>query len=462
MMMTATIRFRTCALALLGVILVASVLIWPLPLLGFQVDTHTGMVVAVEPLTPADREGVQIGDRILAIYGFAWPEINTRMLIVPLPWHAGTPTPMLVQRDDATIPLILYADAPTHNLQFAKLIGLSLAITCWATGYILGVSPHATQRRLQWVAWFWLWLGVALSLYHVVHVTSYVLSVVVLWVLSTVLAPLSVLMHAWYPSRPRPSNLPPVWGWLAFGGLQVSMVVVALAAPSTAVLLRQLHTMTFFAFLASFFVSTMVLWRAYQTTTIAHIQRQIRLIAAACIIVGCWWALLIIGRALAPDVVARIPASVMPAAAMLIPLAYLVGGISPDLLRIDVVTRRIVQLMVAAVLLSGVILIAVQTGLIPSAPALSILLLLLGTPPACAAPRSTYVAAAGTARTLCTVVSRGPPVRPVAPCTPSGRGASGGHSSDFRQPAGGGVRASRYQHANLDMPCGARLTPPRA
>jgi signal transduction histidine kinase len=375
--------FRICALALFSVIIGAWLLIWPLPDLGFQADPQAGVVLHVAPATPAASGGLQAGDQIRHIYGFPWEAINTRLIIVPLPWVAGTPTPVVVQRGTADIALQIVADQPTPALQWEKFVRLVIALTCLATGYLLGISPRSAARHLQGTAWFWLLLGGALGIYQLVFMTSYVLSVVVLWFMSTVLAPMAVLMHVWYPSRPVTAQAEAqahrwLWGLIALA--QVIMLAVASTAASTTHLLRILETTTFFAFLTSFLLSALVLGRAYQTTTIAHVQRQIRLIAAACMLVGCTWALLRMGATLVPGLQAYIPYGALPAIATLVPCAYLVGGISPDLFRLDRIVRQVTLLGATVVILLGTVFLTAPM-LVVRTPAFSLLVIALGIVP---------------------------------------------------------------------------------
>ena len=94
------------------------------------------------------------------------------------------------------------------------------------------------------------------------------------------------------------------------------------------------------AFLVGLIGSGVLLYHAYQRTTIEHLRRQIRLIAMSCFFVAIAWLLLYVipsfigGEALIADHWVDLIAGAVP-------LAYLVGGVAPDLYRVDRVVMRL-------------------------------------------------------------------------------------------------------------------------
>lgn len=378
-------RFRAgAALALLAIV-GAAMLYWPLPELGIATDPATGTVLAVTEGSPAARGGLLPGDQITRIYDYKWAAIDTRLLLVPLPWHAGTQTPVQVRRGDATLDLMLSAGRPELALQIDKALRTIVALVCWATGFLLGISPHAVNRRLESAAWFWVLLGGALGLYELVQIVSYPLTVVVLWALSTVLAPAAVMMHVWYPSRPIAGDVvrrAQRWWLLAIALLQGAFVSLAIFGRTTTGLLALLDTGTTLVYLGSFIASAVLLWRAYRGTTIAHIKRQIRLIAGACLIVASAWAMLLLGEVIAPNLAARVPPVTLTAIAVIVPLAYLFGGISGDLLRADWLARRFVTSAGAVVAVLALLATGAELGLLTPTPLVVIIIVLIAYQPA--------------------------------------------------------------------------------
>ncbi|HMQ31803.1 MAG TPA: PDZ domain-containing protein [Chloroflexaceae bacterium] len=375
--MTATDRFRLAALAVLVIILGAVLLLWPVPSLGLALDLQTGTVRTIQPGSPAARAGVQPGDRITSIYGYPWQAVNTRLLLIPLPWSADIPTPMTVVHEGVARDLVAWAGVPDGWLQVEKALRALIALTCWWTGYLLGRSPRATDWRLRWTAWFWVILGGSLGLYQLTIVVSYPLTIAVLWVQCSVLAPVAVAIHHWYPLRPTsPVLLGRVWRVLSAAIIagQVGLLGLVLASPATTVVFERLDTVVTYVYLASIILSAVTLWHAYRTTVIAHVRRQIRLIGAACMLVGCWWALLVLlgwGNA---SLQALIPPAAFPFGAVLIPLAYLLSGVSADLMRIDQLVRRLLVHALTALTLLGFLVAGVQSQQLIVTPALALLM----------------------------------------------------------------------------------------
>lgn len=378
-------RFRAGAVLALLTIIGAALLYWPLPALGIATDPATGIVLVVEADSPAARGGLRPGDQIIRIYDYPWAAIDSRLLLVPLPWRAGTPSPVQVQRDNTTVALTFSAGRPDLALQVDKALRTLVALVCWGTGFLLGTSPQTVNRRLQWAAWFWVLLGGALGLYQLVQIVSYPLQVAVLWLLSTILAPAVVMMHVWYPSRPVSSATfrRAQRGWLLAMGLMQALFLglVALGRTTTGIL-ALLDTGTLLVFLVSFILSAAMLWRAYRDTTIAHIRRQIRLIAVACLIVASGWAILILGEVVAPQLIAPIPPVTLTVIVAVIPLAYLFGGISADLLRVDLIARRMVIHAGSVVAILTLLAAVTQLGLLTPTPTLVAIIVLAAYQPA--------------------------------------------------------------------------------
>jgi signal transduction histidine kinase len=370
------------ALAIIGI--VAFALLWPLPDVGFTPDLATGEVVYVQPDSPAAQADVRPSDVVMMIYGYPWTALNDRLLVVPIPWRRGTPTPLVVLRDGATIDLTIRTDAPDPVLQAEKAIRALIAFTCWMTGVLLGASPRARDPALRRTAWFWVLLGGTLGLYPLASIVSYPFTIAVLWMQCTVLAPLAVAVHFWYPSRPIPSLLQQRTQWWLIGVMmlfQIGALGLTSTASTTVERYIRWHSIAPVMFLMSFGLSTIVLWRAYRRTPIAHVRRQISLIATACAVTGCGWVILLLGDIALPRWSAQLPPGRFVALAALIPLAYLVGGVSADLMRLDQIARRVLVHLLAGVSVFSLIVGVVQVQLVIGTPTLVIVLGLALYPP---------------------------------------------------------------------------------
>lgn len=369
--------FRLIALlGLLGLLTIIA-LLGPLPELGVYLDLATGLVTQVIAGSAAAQAGMFPGDRVIAIYGYPWEAINSRLWLLPLPWQPGTPTPVVLIRGGEEMSLTLFAGPPDLALQVEKALLAVTALICWGTGYLLGTSPRATDWRLQWAAWFWVLLGLTIGVYQLTSLTSYILSVAILWFQITVLAPVAVALHLWYPSRPVADLVQQRARRLLIGAvvlLQVGAAGLVFTASSTVQAYDRLNMVGPFVFLAAFLLSVLLLWRAYPTMEVAHVRRQIRLIGAACVLAFSSWVLLLLIGELVPAFAAVLPSGALTMCAAVIPLAYLISGVSADLMRLDQVARRAVIHSLAGVASIAVVAACSMAGLLSATPVLLLLL----------------------------------------------------------------------------------------
>jgi hypothetical protein len=366
-------RFRAGAALTLFTIIISVWLYWPLPDLGFEADPVTGIVVGVAPNLAAAQGGLLPGDQVISIYGYPLSAVNTRVLLVPLPWREGMTSPLQVQRNGTGIDLTLRPGRPSLALQVDKALRGLVALTCWATGMLIASSPQASNRRYQWAAWFWMILGAALGLLLLVQIVSELLTVAVLWLLCTILAPAAVVMHIWYPGRPIPAAIERRtrrWWLGSMLVLQVLFLGLAISGRTTYGLHKLLDSATTLAFLMSFVLSAVILWQAYQATTISHIRRQIRLIVWACAIVACVWFILVFGAIVTPQLMRLVPSVTLTVVAVIVPLAYLVGSMSGDLLRVDLLARRLVLEASTLLAITALLAAATRTGFFTPTPTL--------------------------------------------------------------------------------------------
>lgn len=371
-------RFRAGSALTLFAIIIAVWFYWPLPDLGFEADPVTGIVVGVAPNSPAAQAGLLPGDQIISIYDYPLSAVNTRVLLVPLPWREGMNSPLQVQRSGTLIDLTLRPGRPSLALQVDKALRALVALTCWATGMLIATSPQAANRRHQWAAWFWMILGAALGLLLLVQIVSELLTVAVLWLLCTILAPAAVVMHIWYPGRPIPAVVERRmrrWWLASMLALQILFLGLAISGQTAYGLHKLLDTATTVAFLTSFVLSAAILWRAYRATTISHIRRQIRLIVWACAIVACVWLILVLGEIVAPQLMHLVPPVTLTVVAAIVPLAYLIGSVNVDLLRVDLLARRLVLGASTLLAITALLAAVTQAGFFAPTPTLLVVVI---------------------------------------------------------------------------------------
>lgn len=341
-------------------------IIWPIGFLGYTADLRNGTVIAVTPRTPAAVAGLQVGDRIINIYGQPWSEVvvswNALVFVPPV----GSPIEMQIDRAGSLSIITLKHTTPDASFQVVKAVNLLLAGLCWLVGYVLGMVRRGQTSSPPIVAAFWLAMGGLLALYPFASFASVPLQVLLRWLAIALLAPASVYLHLWFPARPvAPPTLKRVRrlvvGW-AVGSSAVLAGVIVLWRPSLTELLFTLSDIQIVVWFAAFVTSGSILFRAYHRAQVAHIRRQVRLIALACLVAGCGWAfaftlpLLLHAPALLSDQRFNIVAAG-------IPLAYLVGGIGRDLYRVDRALLRLVSHVLATlVVFSGLALVVAVFG----------------------------------------------------------------------------------------------------
>jgi signal transduction histidine kinase len=341
----------------LALIIVALVLLWPVPYLGYATRAATGVVTQVTPDSTAARAGIRPGDRIVRKFDYAWADLGTQRVLFPLAWSQVQEVPLLVERDGVLLDVTLPAEPPTHAYQLEKLGAFALGSLCWLTGWLLGLVRRHDLSHLRPFVWFWLVLGGVVGAYTFARYSSYPLALVAQWLLLTVLAPLAIAIHAWFPPRPMPPADRRRMMQLLIVGLCAAQAIfvgfIALWQPTVVALVTACGFALPVVFVLAFMGSGIVLWRAGRQTTIAHIHRQIRLIAAACVLVAAIWTVL----RTAPAIVGLeplLPHYAVDLVSGLVPLAYLISGAAPDLYRLErLVVRVTMHVLTLALLLAG-------------------------------------------------------------------------------------------------------------
>ncbi len=345
--------FRLLALIAFAAIVAANILMWPTTYLGYDIDPVTSTIVFVAPDSPAARAGVSEGDVLVRLYGLPWNDVarHWNVLSLEAPWRSSVA--LDVERDGRVLAFTLYPQPASDALQLVKMKFLLLGLCCWATGYFVGVARRHEVAGSFTLPLFWLALSIVLGTYTFTVSASWPLYVCALWLSVTFLAPLCVYMHLWYPPRPLSKKIARrgLVSLLAIVGVMnaVLLALIATIQPPLPVLYEALRrTVAPVAFSIALAASSVLLIAAYRRVMIAHIQRQIRIIAVAYIVVAaCWLLALVLSEGLGLDV--SIADGWLGLLAILIPGAYLYTGAVPNLRRVDRITTRLCASAVASV-----------------------------------------------------------------------------------------------------------------
>lgn len=244
----------------------------------------------------------------MSLYGLPWNDVarHWNVLSLEAPWRSTVA--LEVTRDGRALSLTLYPQPASNALQLIKLKFLLLGLSCWATGYFVGVARRHEVAGSFTLPFFWLALSIVLGTYTFTVSASWPLYVCALWLSVTILAPLCVYMHLWYPPRPLSKQtarrgLVSLIAVVGVGNavLLASVATIQLPLPVLYEALRR--TVAPVAFSIALAASSVLLIAAYRRVTIAHIQRQIRIIAVAYIVVAaCWLLALVLSDGLGLDI----------------------------------------------------------------------------------------------------------------------------------------------------------------
>lgn len=313
-------------------------LFWPVPELGMIPDTTTGTILWVDPDSASADAGILTGDRILHIYHYDWNDAAQQPFLFPLAWDMPRTVPIRLEHDGAIIDIQLDVRSPSVAFQQSKIVALLIGLSCWLTGFVLGRLQRQAWTHASMLGWFWTSVGLLAGIYPLVRAGSYPLTLIVQWILLTVIAPLAAVMHVWFPPRllnPRTTH------WVRMGllgsilGLNLMGLLIIFYQQLTILsLIDSLSVIMPAALGVSVLISALVLLRTVIQTPIAHLQRQARIILITNLMIGfCWLGL----RTLPAirDPLHDVPHTWLDLLVVAIPLAYLVGAVTPDLYRLD-------------------------------------------------------------------------------------------------------------------------------
>jgi signal transduction histidine kinase len=354
--MLPTLALHGLALVMVSAILWGLVVLWPIPHLGYLMEARTGVIQAVEAGSPAALAGLRVGDQVVALYRQPWAALVWQWNVLPLIGPLDVPIPVTIQRAGMMYEVGVRVAPPAPPYQAVKVSYAVLALCCWLTGYLLGTVRRQEVPRARALAIFWLLASGIVGVYMFAINAAQPLRLLLHATLATVLMPAFVALHVWYPVQAVSMAIARRtrrW-WLATSSLLVVLLLVIALVDRTLLFVVDLQG-TPLALLAGCSGSGVLLWWRYHHTVIPHTRRQIRIIGVACMLVFLSWLFAFFG----PTVVTAFTFVADPLlilAPALIPLAYLVGGVVPDLYRIDRLARRWLAHLVTLTTVSSLVL----------------------------------------------------------------------------------------------------------
>jgi signal transduction histidine kinase len=343
-----------------------NLLLWRIEYLGYDTELVSGMIIAVAPEGAAAAAGLRPGDQLVTLYDLPLKQIVYHWNLWAPIQQSGAAIPVTVERAGDIIAFALPRSAPEPAYQADKVVFILLAAACWVSGALLGFGRRHEVNGSRSVAVFWLLMAGVLGCYKFAATLSLPFLALLSWLLLTILPPLAVCVHVWFPARAitsqrsRRAQRALIASWSGLNLFIALGWLVWRPEPATMVIYAGLPIMV--AFVCAFAGSGLLLLEAYRQVSAPHVRRQIRLLAAACLFTAGVWLIfrllpMLLGTA------PPLPDALIDLTPILIPLAYLVTGTATGLYTLDRIATRIVteMLVLAAIALifaGAVVLVA--------------------------------------------------------------------------------------------------------
>jgi len=366
-------RFRAAPQWLLGALalitlvgpLWANLLVWPVEYLGYDLDPRSGEVIFVASGSPAAKAGMLVGDYVLSIYGVPITALSRHWNRWQLIADSGAQVSVLVERAGVTLTFLLPRQPPELSYQIARIVFALLAAACWITGALLGLGRRQEANSAALAAACWLTLAGVLGSYVFAVDLSTPLLAILLWLMITVLPALAIGLHVWFPARAVSRRRSQVARVVIAGTLIGSNVLLAAVwlhwRPGLADLIVHSWLPLVGALGTTFVGAGLLLFEAYQRTSIPHIRRQIRLITTAFLFSAAVWLLFRVLPLLA-GTASPLPEALIDLVPITVPVAYLVSGTAVSLYTLDRLVRRLLIDLLALTLITIVFAAAVVLG----------------------------------------------------------------------------------------------------
>lgn len=276
---------RVFAGLMLTLIVFSSIIAWGIGDSGYEYDPYTHKIEKVVVGSPADKAGLKVGDRIVQLYGRPIAVVETGINLDEVIGPRDKPIEIVVERAGKIRTAIIIKDEPSTSFQAFKLSVALLSVLCWLTGYLLGIVRHHEIRESSLVPFFWLGTGGTLSTVTLGQSVAIPVQALLVWLLISVLLPLAVYIHLWFPSTTMSAAKAHRMGLFIFSYSALANGVLAVSVylfwPSMARLLDVLFFVLPIAVIVSLSIVASLLYYTYKKVTAGHSRRQIRLITVA-------------------------------------------------------------------------------------------------------------------------------------------------------------------------------------
>ena len=269
---------------------------------------------------------MQVGDKVISVYGIQWNDLFHHWNILSIKEVWASSIPLEIEREGVIKTFHIARRSPTLAFQLLKTRFIVLSMLCWLTGYTISTIRRHEAVGSSVVPFFWFITSFICGIYIFTAGASQPLYTITMWVVVTVLAPLIVYVHIWFPPRHvsaefiRKARKTLVTSIIAFN-IILAAYVFAIGLTLAEVINFLIDTLAPIAFCLCLILSSILLYRAYKGSIIAHTRRQIRIITISfALVVIARLFLLLISDVIKLEIVALEDANVI--ITMLIPLSF--------------------------------------------------------------------------------------------------------------------------------------------
>lgn len=310
----------------LATVSLTALLLWPMPRIGYASNYITGEVVSIDVGSDAERVGIQVGDKILEVYGYAWKDAYKRIFMTPVGMDDIKDIPVKIERNGYIYEYILNPVITDITIQTNKAIWIAISLCCLISGILLGTLRQGDNNNFYF-SLFWIISGGIVSLYFYTNTMSVILNIIISIFIYLFMIPLFVLTcyvsFGLYLKKP---NIRSKYYFIIYFCLGILAIFLSYILSENIVEMKDI--MGFFIpilFSLSFINIGIYLFDMKEVTNIAYVRRKAKIISVICLFTGISWILLRIIPSIIWNTV-QFSDIYYDFILMLIPLAFVFGG----------------------------------------------------------------------------------------------------------------------------------------